>query len=327
MGASLVALVAVPTFVAVCLLVALPTTGCGDTPPPPLPEGSTGLASRYPGDAGIEKDPAVLFHAGFEDCRTVSDLHSTWDAVVHDGNMRITEEAANVHAGRRALEIAMPQQREPLSVGLDRTLANEEDVLFLRFYAKLQEGFDVPKNSIHNGGGISAGYWRGESAGPGKRADGRNKFLANFEAEIASPSDAPSPGPLDIYIYHPEQRDIYGDHFYPSGTVVPNTSLPGNFGPNFVPRPDFVPELGRWYCYELMVKANTPGQRDGRITCWVDGKLVADFPNLRLRDIETLKIDRFGVGLYIADNSRRENRKWYDDVVAATSYIGPQVHR
>ena len=74
-----------------------------------------------------------------------------------------------------------------------------------------------------------------------------------------------------------------------------------------------------------MVKANTPGQRDGRIACWVDGKLIADFPNLRLRDVEDLKIDCFGVGLYISPNTMRANKKWYDDVVAATSYIGPMV--
>jgi hypothetical protein len=57
----------------------------------------------------------------------------------------------------------------------------------------------------------------------------------------------------------------------------------------------------------------------------VDGKLIADFPNLRFRDIDSLKIDRFGVGLYIAKNTIRENKEWYDDVVAATSYIGPRI--
>ena len=318
-------LIALPGLLTLCLLLASPLAGGAEAPLPPLPEGNAGLASRHPGDVGIAKDPAVILHADFEDCHTVADLHKTWSNVVHEANMGIATEPAHVHSGSRAVEIIMPQQREPLSVGLDRSLAKEQEVMFLRFYAKLDAGFDVPKNSIHNGGSISAGYWRGESAGPGKRADGRNKFLANYETEIASPGDPPSPDALDIYLYHPEQRDIWGDHLYPTGVVAPNTSLPGDYGPHFVPRPDFVPKLGRWYCYEFMLKANTPGQRDGRIGCWVDGKLIADFPNLRLRDADTLKIDLFGVGMYIADNSRRENRKWYDDVVAATSYIGPRV--
>jgi hypothetical protein len=56
---------------------------------------------------------------------------------------------------------------------------------------------------------------------------------------------------------------------------------------------------------------------------WVDGKLIADFQNLRLRDVATLEIDRFDLGVYIANNTKRPNTKWVDDVVAATSYIGP----
>jgi len=74
-----------------------------------------------------------------------------------------------------------------------------------------------------------------------------------------------------------------------------------------------------------MVKANTPGQRDGRITIWVDGQLTADFPNLRLRDVATLKIDRFGLSFHIGSNPNGASKKWYDNVVAARSYIGPVV--
>ena len=102
-----------------------------------------------------------------------------------------------------------------------------------------------------------------------------------------------NPGSLNIYVYHPDQRDVWGDHFYPTGRVLPFDRTPGDFGPEFVARPDVIPVLGRWYCYELMVKANTPGQRDGRIAMWLDGKLIADFPNLRLRETNALKIDRF----------------------------------
>ena len=72
-----------------------------------------------------------------------------------------------------------------------------------------------------------------------------------------------------------------------------------------------------------MVQANTPGQRNGRIAFWLDGKLLADFPNLRLRDVDTLKIDRFGLSFHIGSNPAGATKKWYDNVVAASSYIGP----
>jgi len=295
---------------------------------PPLPEGAAGIAAKYPGDVGIEKDPAILFADGFEDCANPADLRRKWSNSFGEASMRITEEPANRHAGKKALEFAMPQQRTPQSSGMQKVFTDEHDVLFLRFYSKFEKGFDYPlKASCHNGVDISAHYYT-NGATPGIRADGRNKFLVAFENEIGYRDKAPIPGPLNVYCYHPEQRSDYGDHFFPSGYVLPYSPQLGNkgtFGKDFVPRPDIVPKLDRWYCFECMVKANAPGQRDGRIVLWVDGKLTADFPNLRLRDVGTLKLERIGLGLYMADNALRVNKKWYDDVVAATSYIGPMV--
>ncbi len=145
--------------------------------------------------------------------------------------------------------------------------------------------------------------------------------LENWRGEAATPS----PGDLNVYVYHPEQRSQWGDHFFPTGAVMPNTSLAYDFGADFVSRPDIIPELDRWYCYEFMVQANTPGQRDGRIAVWLDGALVADFGNLRLRDVDNLKIDRFGLSFHIGRNPNGETKMWYDNVVAATEYIGPRV--
>jgi hypothetical protein len=108
---------------------------------------------------------------------------------------------------------------------------------------------------------------------------------------------------------------------------MPWTYLPYDFGTGFVSRPNIVPELNRWYCFELMVKANTPGVRDGRIACWMDGAIIADFQNLMLRDIDTLTINRFGLSLHIGSNTLSATNKWYDNVVAATSYIGPMKPR
>jgi len=296
---------------------------------PRLPEGGAGIASKYPGDAGIEGDPGVLFHDDFEECAEPADLHKKWSVVAHEGNMRIAEEPADVHYGKRGVEFANPLQREGLSVELRRQLQNEQDVVFLRFYAKFEQGYDHPGGSSHNGGVIAAHYYPGGRATPGIPADGSNKFLVGFETERG---DSPSPGRLNIYVYHPDQGGSFGDHIYPTGQVVPSISRspappPISFGPHFVPRPDFIPELDRWYCYEYMVKANTPGQRDGRVALWVDGKLIADFPNFRFRDVESLKIDTVGIGLYLRPNNLRENKKWFDDVVAATSYIGPIAKR
>ena len=299
-----------------CVVLGFALTGVASTPP--LPQGNTGIAARYGGDGGIASDPAVIFADDFESYGSAASLTTKWSETYHSANTRIATEAGNVFAGARALEFTVPLTTAEVSNTVAKVVSPGRDMLFLRFYAKYDSGFNV-LGSSHNGSTISAHY-----CCPGVRADGSNKFLVSYEAWRGETA-TPNPGQLNAYIYHPEQRDIWGDHFFPTGTVLPFSSTPFDFGPDFVARPDIAPVLGRWYCYEFMVKANTPGQRDGRIAFWLDGQLIADFPNLRLRDTTALTIDRFTLDLHVFKNNLALARKWYDNVVAATSYIGPMT--
>lgn len=282
-----------------------------------------GIASKYPGDKGIESEPDVIFADDFESHTQPSDLEKKWDAVYQMQEIRIATEPENIYAGQKALEFTVPQQNNELSNAVDKVLSQELDVLYLRYYSKFQPPYDVVGSS-HNGSMISAHYFINGQATPGIPADGTNKFLVNLE-NWRGEAATPSPGHLNLYVYHPEQRSQWGDHFFPTGVVLPNSSMPGDFGADFESRPDILTELDRWYCYEYMLRANTVGQRDGRVTVWVDGKVAADFGNLRFRDIESLKIDRFGLQFHIGSNPNGETKKWYDNVVAAKSYIGPMV--
>jgi hypothetical protein len=283
-----------------------------------LPEGNTGLASRYPGDAGIASNPAVVFADDFESYTSPAGLTTRWTRVFHTETMRIASEPGNVYAGSKAAEFTIPQQSAEGVNTVIKAVSPGRDVLFLRYHGKFDSGLNFVGSS-HNGSGMSGNY-----CCAGLKADGYNQFFVSYEASRGDTS-SPNPGKLAVYIYHPDQRDVWGDHFFPTGVVSPFTNTPGNFGPSFVSRPDVVPQLGRWYAYELMVKVNTPGQRDGRIAMWLDGKLVADFPNLRLRETTNLKIDQFSVDLHVKSNTQATARKWIDNVVAATSYIGPMV--
>jgi hypothetical protein len=286
-----------------------------------LPQGNNGIARRYPNDSGIGTDPEVIFYDDFESYTQPSQLGQRWDSTYQNNQIRLATETANVYAGTKSLEFNVPQQSAELSNATDKIVNPERDVLYLRYYSKFFPPYEVVGSS-HNGSMISAHYFNGNQATPGVRANGTNKFLVNLE-NWRGEAATPSPGHLNVYVYHPAQRDDYGDHFFPTGLVMPNTSLPFDFGPGFVSRPDFIPQLDRWYCYEYMVQANTPGVRDGRIAFWVDGELKADFQNLRLRDVASLKIDRFGLSFHIGSNPNGATKKWYDNVVAAASYIGP----
>jgi hypothetical protein len=289
--------------------------------PVSLPDGGKGLAARYSGDVGLGKDPAVLVFEDFETGDGVDSLTARWDTVHHREHMALARDPGNVFAGRRSLECTLPQQDTEFSHAVATALQPVRSVLFLRYYARIETSFDVVGSS-HNGCMISGRYFVNGAATPGVPADGRNKFLAALE-HWRGEAATPSPGELNVYLYHPEQRSRWGDHFFPNGTVLPNSSQPFDFGPAFIKRPNLVPPLGRWHCYEFMVALNTPGRRDGRIAAWLDGRLVADFGNLRLRDVAGLQIDRFGLNFHAHANTRGPARQWFDNVVAATEYIGP----
>lgn len=257
----------------------------------------------------------------FEAYGAPSQLSQTWDVMFQMSQIELATAPDDVYLGHQSLAFNVPQMNGELSNAVDKILAEERDVVFLRFYSKYQPPYDVVGSS-HNGAMISAHYFINGNATPGIPADGTNKFLVGFESWRGEAS-TPSPGHMNVYVYHPEQRSQWGDHFFPTGTVLPFSSQPGDFGPEFVSRPDILPELDRWYCFEYMVKANTAGERDGRIAFWIDGVLAADFQNLRFRDVDSLKIDRFGLSFHIGSNPNGATKKWYDNVVAASSYIGP----
>jgi hypothetical protein len=289
--------------------------------PPPLPEGDAGIAASYPGDAGIADDPAVVYADDFEAYATPDDLWTNYDNVYQLDQIRFATEPEHVLSGAQSLEFTVPQQDTELSNAVDGLVEPERDVLYLRYYSKFESPFDVVGSS-HNGAMISAHYFIDGQATPGVPADGMNKFLVALENWRGEAAEV-SPGRLNVYVYHPEQLSQWGDHFMPSGERLPYSPDPADFGPDFVPRPDITPELDRWYCWEYMVQANTVGERDGRIAIWLDGALVADFHNLRFRDIDSLKIDRFGLAFHIGQNPNGATRKWYDNLVVAESYIGP----
>lgn len=291
--------------------------------PDPLPTGNNGIAKNYPDDAGIQSDPLVIFADNFESYNSVSGLtaNGRWNEAYHTQNIRLATETGNYFSGTKAVELKVPQTNNEVSNTLLKYIQPTQDIIFIRFNAKYDIEFNV-SGSSHNGSTISSSYWEGPGSGPGIPADGYNKFLVSGEAWRDAGS-APNPGSLNAYVYHPEQRDIWGDHFFPTGRVIPFDYLPGDFGPYFISRPEVVPELGRWYAYEIMVKANTPGERDGRIAFWLDGELIADWLNIRLRDTTDLKVDRVSIDLHVKNNTQGVAKKFYDNVVIATSYIGP----
>ena len=291
----------------------------------------SGIAARYPGDKNIASDPAVVFADDFESYTSPSQLTSKWTSAYQLSNLRIATEQGNYYAGGKGLEMTLSISTAEVANALNKTLAPTVDTAFIRAYTKFDPGYSV-STSNHNGLRLSAKY-----PGPGIKppTDGTGFFLFLLQNNIQG-SGRPGevmPGYSHLYAYWPKQRSEFGDHWYSDGYVVPYDNTIGNNGewlaypaqyPDFQPLTNWQPQRDRWYCYELMVKANTPGNNDGEVKYWIDGIVVGDFPNLSMRSISALKIDTAHIGLH-AQHSERVNKKWYDNVVVATQYIGPIV--
>jgi hypothetical protein len=283
--------------------------------PPPLPTGNNGIAAKYPGDVGIGSDSAVLYADNFE---SYSSTSPNWLATGHWNNKygNVTITTTNPFAGNQSVQMRVPANSSQVSDGLAKSITPNQDTLFVRFYEKFMSGYSA-SGSIHNGVSVTSHY-----TGPGTPANGTNFF----ESDVENSCDLGGAQPCytNSYNYYVGQRDNYGDHWYPNGTILPNSSLAYNWGPYFIPRPQFVPNENQWYSYELMVHANTPGLSDGRVAVWVNGNLIADWQNIVFRNVNTLQIDLATLQFYLGSNPNATDETiWFDNVVMATSYIGP----
>jgi hypothetical protein len=296
----------------------------------PLPSGP-GLAANYPGDRGIRADPAVLFADDFEDVRggritqdpiprdEPNRVHA-WDKAY--GDCAVSTDRRRAHAGRQCLDWSIPSGPEPTGAGISRLIPGQR-VVFLRYYVRYDKTFP---GAHHVGGAIEARAPGVPHANPGVYPDGRNKISVLLDHWTLDPGIR-SPGPQVAYIYHLDQVHQWGEQFYPSGKIQPGTNMHNRLmGDAFVPRPDFTPPLGKWLCRELMVDAGTPGGRDGRVAFWDDGRLAADFPNLRFRTDPNLLLNRIDLGCYESRNNGVHKVR-FDDVVVSTAYIGPMSKR
>lgn len=308
-----------------------------DTTQPGLSEGD-GLAAKYPGDAGIQRDPAVLFAENFE-TGTIADLGRKWQTVGNDRNevLAFSDDVPDRAAGTRSLQVTGTLGKN--SGGYLYTNFRGVDRAFLRFYTKFAADHGYEHHFVELGGYNPALPWPSPRAG--SRPAGNERLLV-FIDPVGVYGKYPPPGIWQLYTYWPEMK-ISADRRYWGNCLAPAE-------PQRVPR-------DQWQCVELMVQMNSaPDRRDGELALWLDGKLVMHirpgiprgpwsgmgfdvlknggepFEGLRLRTDEALKINHVWLEHYVDEGAQRQsrlpnptkvNRVWFDDVVVSTQYIGP----
>lgn len=127
--------------------------------------------------------------------------------------------------------------------------------MYLTYYVRFADDFEFVR------GGKLPGLAGGEANTGGDRPDGTDGWSARMMWREG--------GCAEFYTYHPDQPYDTGESFRWAARIEPGT----------------------WHRIEQVVVMNTPRERDGMLLGWFDGRLVADYRNIRFRDVEDLAID------------------------------------
>ncbi|MFC1545030.1 hypothetical protein ACFL4X_02590 [Gemmatimonadota bacterium] len=347
--------VVISCLLAVLLLAGIATTrGNGGEGQTAL-AGTLGLAARYPGDAGIENDSAVVFAENFESI-SVSDLSRRWTEVSNSNNsvLYIVKDTTAPSAGKYCLRMTGTKGQN--SGGhLWKLLDEGYEQLYARFYVKFAPDAPYVHHFVALGGKYNSPPY--PAPGAGSRPDGTSSFLTFIDLigrDVTNP-----PGAWSFYSYWCEM------HSWQSPEGVPDGQRPAPYYGNlFGPEEPLQARRDEWQCVEIMIKLNDPEQRDGEQTFWIDGKFIErygpgtiegtwftdrfrrsgefntdpkPFEGYRWRTDDRVQINNFWLEYYLAsvfandynphdpDIPYNDNiaRVYFDNIVLATEYIGP----
>lgn len=275
----------------------------------PQVEPAPGLSERYPNDRGISADKAVVFATDFES--------ETWDKEwTRAGEMPVID-TVSVDGARKFEPLHGKALRVRIAEGSNSALntlykfnpetGSEPEEIYFRYYLRLGADWN---QSIEGGKmpGISGTY--GIAGWGGRKSDGRNGWSARGLFQRTVPEgDNPMAGltPIGTYCYHADMKGQYGDNF------IWRDGYRGYL------------ETNRWYCVEHYVKLNTPGEKDGILRGWIDGRPAFEKIDLRYRLVDKLRIEQVWMNIYHGgkEPSPYDQHAFIDNVVIARKYIGP----
>lgn len=277
---------------------------------PEFPKSSVsyGLAADYPGDNGIERHPDVVYASGFDETWS---WRSRWSKEAA-GNFDVVREASGLRFEPLAGKALSVNVKKGDNYGADlrlylKDLGGERDELYFRYYLRLADDW----NPTLEGGklpGLAGTY--GKAGWGGRRSDGTNGWALQGAFFRAFASDHPMRGlnQMATYAYHADMQTDYGDHWIWPGALF---------------------QRNRWYCIEQHVRLNRPGAADGGIRVWIDGRLVMERSQVRLRTVERLHIETLWLNVWHGGvaKSPHDQHVFIDNIVLARRYIGPMVEK
>lgn len=243
----------------------------------------------------------VYLETGFEE----EDWRSKWGASSHREHFEVVEkdDALGFEPLRgRALRVRIRKDGHyggTLSYRFAKQAGAEPEEVYFRYYLRFADDWDPPRGGKLPG--IAGTY--GRAGWGGRRADGTNGWSAR--GLFTRRRDGRTP--IGFYCYHADQRSRYGDNLVWDRDGL--GLLPNN----------------AWVCVEQYVRMNTPGERDGVLRGWIDGKPAFERKDLRFRDRAGLKIEQVWLNFYHGGTtaSPTEDHLYLDEVVISRAPVGP----
>ena len=230
---------------------ATPDGGRDDAAPPRGDGGGDGtLAERYPGDIGLQGDPAVVFVENFE-APSLSAITDRWE-YANAGGLALVADVPPASSGTASLAMtaggAMPAAADLYT----RLPGDGFDRLFVRWYVNYEAGA-----SFTHGGMWFGGYEPSiDFPFPmqGTRPAGDDRVLVAFEARG------------NLMDFHNYWMNMHGE----------GASFPGNA---LVHDRERVRPQGGWLCIEVMVALNTDptSAAGGELQLWSNDTEVVHF--------------------------------------------------
>lgn len=270
------------------------------------------LALLLAGSAGTmhaqDKDKKIILADDFE-----SGNFDKWDrdGEIDPKKIAYTTDTKHVHSGKRAVVITAAVG-EGTGSKLVKWFMPGHDKVHARWYCKFAEDFDQGNHMhfVHMLANRADNKWSAFGKA-GIKPNGDDFFTTGLEPD-RNWGKNPPPGEMFFYSYFPDMK------------IDPKMNK--YWGNAFRPEKKFLIERGRWYCMEMMVKANSEGKKDGEQAFWIDGRLIGHFKDMSWRTTDKLRINCFWLLLYVHD-SKKVNKVYFDDVVISTDYIGPVPKR
>jgi hypothetical protein len=325
-------------------LVAQPPLGNQPAAGEQLPESHSGIAARYPRDVGIAKDGRVILAEDFE-VDSIEQLEKRWDMVRNPQVMSFSDLTPEHSHGRQSLLIAQVQA-QGTGGDLFTRLKQGQDEVYMRVYVRFAEDCEP----VHHFGTCLGGN-NPPTPWPKVRAGQPTQGNEAFWFGIEPFGDR---WRWDYYAYWHEMRGspprgqtwgnsflqdkairVTKEHWVCIETMVKlndvgkangelalwiDGQLCSHLRPG-IPRGRFVFDKffpdeegeGVMWDFELGDRRTLPAEPGG-----------TPFPGFSWRTDEDLKANFVWLYLYITQGSPGHiNRVWFDDLVVATSYIGP----